>query len=540
MESRRVSHYQIERLIARGGMGQVYEAVDLALDRRVALKFIAPELTADPESLKRFEREALAAAALNHPNIATLYALERDGDQPFLAMELLSGESLRTQLGGGPLAVDNARALVRDIADALAYAHRRGVIHRDIKPENLMFDEHRRIKITDFGLARLATTATVTLAGTVLGTAAYMAPESARGEAAAPADVFALGVVLHELLAGRPPFVGDGALAILYAIANQDAPALRSVRPEASEELEALVARMLSKAPDERPAAAEVAAALGGRRVAYPTGAITVPIDTRSSFPAPSSEGTGATTLGATAEASATSPDGTTGAPRPRGRGWLVFVGLAAASGLAFALIWPGLMARRAQEALGLNNRGVEALQRGDMDRARDLFQHALRLDPALGSAMINLGMVHSSQGRAPQAESLFAAALRRHPRDRTVAAQARYALGSIDLDSGAFESAAENLAASFGLDSSTARVHNNYALALVRVGRADEALALLRRGIARFPTAAPLHKNAGLALIELGRPAEALPYLDRALSLDSTLVEARRLRETAEAAASH
>jgi tetratricopeptide (TPR) repeat protein len=147
---------------------------------------------------------------------------------------------------------------------------------------------------------------------------------------------------------------------------------------------------------------------------------------------------------------------------------------------------------------------------------------------------MINLGMVHLEQGRPALAESLFTVALRRHPRDRALIAQARYNLGTIDLDGGAWESAAGNLGASFQIDSSSARIYNNYGLALVRVGRAPDALDLLRRGITRFPSAAPLHKNAGLALIELGRAGDALPYLDRALALDSTLVEARRLREVA------
>src|SRR5204862_929722 len=189
--------------IGRGGMGEVYEATDLRLRRRVALKFLSPELAGDPSALARFEREALAAAELNHPHIATIYSFEKDSERPFIAMELLAGPSLRGRLAAGAMPVANALAVARDVASALAYAHRRGISHRDIKPENLMFDEHGEIKIMDFGLARASLASKLTVTGTRLGTPAYMAPESLRGEAGPPADGFALGLCLYEMLAGK-------------------------------------------------------------------------------------------------------------------------------------------------------------------------------------------------------------------------------------------------------------------------------------------------------------------------------------------------
>jgi serine/threonine-protein kinase len=185
MESKRISHYEVGRLLGRGGMGEVYEAVDLDLDRRVALKFVAPELSADGESLRRFEREARAAAALNHPHIATLYAFERASGRPFIAMELVGGESLRDRIRRGPMPIPESLAIARDVAAALALAHKRGIAHRDVKPENLMFDEDGVVKVMDFGLARAVQASRITASGWTLGTAAYMPPESVRGETGA-------------------------------------------------------------------------------------------------------------------------------------------------------------------------------------------------------------------------------------------------------------------------------------------------------------------------------------------------------------------
>jgi tetratricopeptide (TPR) repeat protein/tRNA A-37 threonylcarbamoyl transferase component Bud32 len=520
MEQTRVGHYRIERHLAAGGMGAVYEATDLKLGRRVALKFMAPGLTAEEENRKRFEREAKSAAALNHPHIATLHALERDGDRDFIAMELLSGPTLRALLSAGHLEIDQATAIVRDVADALAYAHSRPdpVVHRDIKPENLMFDELRRVKITDFGLAKATQSSMLTTEGTSLGTPTYMAPECWRGGSGPPADVFALGAVFYELLVGRPPFQGESPLATMYAIANDEAPRVRSSRPDAPESIDALVARMLSKAPEERPTAPQVVAALGGRSIPQSSRIDTIPIDQRS-VPSPA---------GQEDEASKRRE-----ARRPLAA-WVILA-LATTAGLAIALVvWPAYRDRRHSEALQLNNRGTEALQQGRLDQARGFFTRALALDPSLGIAQHNLGTVYEAEGRIAQAESVYTIVLRRYPRDRQVRAQALFNLGSIDLDTGALESAVQNLAASFAEDSSTARSYNNYGLALGRQGRADEALAILSRGIKRFPVTAPLHKNMGYVLISLGRPREALPYLDRALAIDSTLAEARALRQQA------
>src|SRR5262245_31049651 len=356
MEQTQVGHYRIVRLLGRGGMGEVYEAEDLELHRHVALKFVISAFAHDDESRRRLEREARSAAALHHPHIAALWALERDGDRPFISMELLKGTTLRALLASGQLSIEHASEIVRDVADALAYAHTRPdpVVHRDIKPENLMFDDRQHIKITDFGLAKASQATNLTMEGTSVGTPVYMAPECALGPAGAPADVFALGAVLYELLVGRVPFEGANSLAAMFAIASQATPSLRAARPEAPEALEALVTRMLSKAPEDRPTAAQVAAALGSTStvvaneaptVAIPRGRLETPVKREPKRAPPR-------TLGAV----------------------FVFLGLLAAGGLAFMLvIWPGMEARRHAQALNANNRGIEAMNRGNFDEARAL-----------------------------------------------------------------------------------------------------------------------------------------------------------------------
>ena len=531
MEHSQISHYEIGRLLGRGGMGEVYEARDLDLDRRVALKFVAPEMAADAEALKRFEREARAAAALNHPHIATLFAFERDGSRTFIAMELVGGESLRERIRRGPMPIPEALAVARDVAGALALAHRRGIVHRDVKPENLMFDEDGVVKLMDFGLARAAHASRMTMTGSTLGTAAYMPPESVRGGAAAPGDVFALGVMLHEMIAGALPFSGDSPLALLYTIANEEPKPLREARPDVPEAASALVARMLVKDPEQRPDAATVARELASLTGApLPPGAgDTVELEV-SRVPSPPVEGAGEALMPA-AEA-ALAP-----VPRVRRRRW---------GGIALVLlvvpaVWITLGLtrgcarrgdeRRHQEAVALDNRGIEAAQRGQVDAARGLFEQALVREPGYGEAMVGLGEVLRRQGERARAESLFLAVLRRPGNPPGVLARARSLLGLMDLDAGVWESAAENLAASFQLDSTSAAAYNNYGLALLKVGRAEEAVPLLERALRRFPTVAALSKNAGLAAYGLGEDERALRYLDRALILDPSLTTARGAR---------
>lgn len=522
MENTRVSHYQIVRLLGRGGMGEVFEAEDLDLKRRVALKFLAPALAADAESTRRFEREALAAAALNHPHIATVYAFEREGRQPFIAMELVGGERLRERIQRGPMPIAEALDVAREVAGALALAHERGIVHRDIKPENLMFDEHGAIKVMDFGLAYAAQASRITTTGSTLGTAAYMAPESIHGPVDAPADVFALGLVLHEMLAGEPPFAGESPVALLYRIANEEPRSLRAARPDVPEAVEALVRRMLEKDPaariEARAVAREIDALLGREPAPSYAGAPKSPAAAGSGAPAVDSRAP------------------TERIARPR-RAWAPIAIAAIAIAMVALAGWLALRPRANAvdpQAVLLNNRGLEALDRGRLDEAADLFRAAIRRDPSLGPAQLNLGMLHRLRGEDAVAESIFTHVLARFRGDTPLRARTLRELAELDMRAGTWESAVTSLAASFALDSSTAAAYNQLGYALMMVKRPHEARVVLVRGIERFPTEAFLHKNAGLAALQMGDTGEALTQLDRALELSPAWPEAHALRAAA------
>ena len=515
-------------------MGEVYQAVDLDLGRRVALKFIAPELAADPEALQRFEREARSAAALSHPHIATLYAFERDGPRRFIAMELVSGPSLRDRIRVGPLPVGESLGIARDVAAALALAHRRGIVHRDVKPENLMFDEQGVVKIMDFGLARAVMASRLTMTHGSVGTPAYMAPESLRGGSGPPADVFALGLVLHEMLSGQQTFAGDNPMALMFMIANQPHPRLRELRAEIPEAAEQLVDRMLAKHEDQRPDAATVArelAALTGTSISIADRESVRRIDSAGSSAMPSGPETGRSV----------EVQGVSGAPRlpvpPRRGRWLILGGAAALAAVAAWMLTLGpVSAARRRQAVLLVNQGSDALKTGQLIEAQQRFATALKQDPGNGQAWFNLGAVYERKGQLDSATAMFTQVLERQPRNRSLRSQAYYELAAIDMGSEAWPSAVGHLEQSFALDSSLAATYNNYGLALIMAGRAGDALPLLERGVARFPNQAYLYKNAGLAALELNRTSEALRYCDGAVKLDLKLASARGLRARAQA----
>jgi hypothetical protein len=277
-----VGPYSIVRELGRGGMGRVYLAVDGRLGRKVALKAVSPEMTLDGSHRERLRREARAAAALTHPGICTVYALEELEDDLFIASEFVDGTTLGEQIHRG-LRPSTSELLdvARDLADALAHAHRHGVIHRDLKPDNVMMTGNRRVKILDFGLARLSTPdtapATLTQPGTVFGTPAYMAPEQFAGRPAdARTDVFAYGVLLYEYACGSHPFSTAGPADIPGRIVYSNPTPIVERRPDVPPSLEAVIDRCLSKTPDDRfDSGAEIAGALGAGDVAQPASPLT-------------------------------------------------------------------------------------------------------------------------------------------------------------------------------------------------------------------------------------------------------------------------
>jgi eukaryotic-like serine/threonine-protein kinase len=243
--------YRLEELQGHGPMSEVWRAHDDTLDRTVALKILSP--TAD---LDRFRREAKVLATLAHENIMRVFDYGEDEAGPFMALEWLPGGTLESRLANGPLPPDETHRIAVGIASGLAQLHARGLVHRDLKPANILFDEEGRPKLGDFGLARrTAGAGTLTEAGTVLGTAAYLSPEQAAGEpAGAASDVYSFGVILFKMLTGALPFVADEALALLNMHRQTPPPAVETVQPDAPPELAALTAAALRKDPAQRPA----------------------------------------------------------------------------------------------------------------------------------------------------------------------------------------------------------------------------------------------------------------------------------------------
>jgi dienelactone hydrolase len=246
-----LSHYLILESIGVGGMGVVYLAEDKRLHRKVALKFLPALVAQDPHARARFEREAQAASALDHPNISTIYEIGEWERQLFIAMAFYDGQTLRQRIEQGPMSFSEIASLVGQLASGLSAAHANGIVHRDLKPANIMVRRDGQLKILDFGLAKLAFDETMTRmtgVGTTVGTVAYMSPEQARGEEVdEAADVWALGVILYEMLAGRLPFPGSHPASVMAAVLNAEPAPLRNVRPDIPHEFEEIVEQALIK-----------------------------------------------------------------------------------------------------------------------------------------------------------------------------------------------------------------------------------------------------------------------------------------------------
>ena len=268
--------YDVSGVIGRGGMGVVLKARDPHLDRTVAIKTLAPELAADPTARRRFAREARAAAAVTHPHVVTIHAVEPGesgpgGPVPFLVMEYVAGRSLRQKLDAdGAMGVTEILRIGAQIADGLAAAHKQGLIHRDVKPGNVLLENGvERVKLTDFGLARAADDVAITRTGDIAGTPQFMSPEQAEGKPVDHrSDLFSLGAVLYAMCTGRPPFRGESAVTVLRKVCDQAPRPIREVNPDVPPWLTEIVDRLLAKNPDDRFASAAAVAAVLSERLA--------------------------------------------------------------------------------------------------------------------------------------------------------------------------------------------------------------------------------------------------------------------------------
>ncbi|MCZ6673012.1 MAG: protein kinase [Verrucomicrobia bacterium] len=248
-----ISHYRILEKLGEGGMGVVYKAQDTKLDRTVAIKFLPRQISASAQQRQRFTTEAKAAAALNHSNIATIYAIEQANDETFIVMEYVEGHELKEEIAQGSLPIEKAINIATQIAEGLHAAHKKGIVHRDIKSANIMLTESGGVKIMDFGLAKVRGGAQVTKVGTTVGTAAFMSPEQARGdEIDHRTDIWSFGVVLYEMLAGRLPFKSDYEQAVIYSILNEEPESVTELRHDVPEPLVETLEKALQKTRDAR------------------------------------------------------------------------------------------------------------------------------------------------------------------------------------------------------------------------------------------------------------------------------------------------
>lgn len=254
MIGKTISHYKILEELGRGGMGVVYKAEDQKLHRAVALKFLPPHMSRDPESMDRFIHEARAASALDHPNICTIHEIEETEDgYTFIVMAYYEGETLKERIGRGSIEFGEALDIVYRIAEGLGKAHDKGIVHRDIKPANIILTSEGQVKLMDFGLAKLRGQSILTREGTTLGTVSYMSPEQTRGEDVDHrADIWSLGVVLYEMVTGQRPFKGSYDQAVIYSILNDDPEPPSSIRKIVPPALERIVQQVLHKDPQRR------------------------------------------------------------------------------------------------------------------------------------------------------------------------------------------------------------------------------------------------------------------------------------------------
>jgi Tfp pilus assembly protein PilF len=527
----RLGPYELVERIGAGGMGEVWRARDPRLRRDVAIKVVLQSLAADGDAVRRFEREARAAAALSHPNIVAIHDIGEADGRPYLVNELLRGRTLREMLAEGRPSPARSTAIALEMARALVAAHRAGVVHRDLKPENVFVTEEGAVKILDFGLASLgaaseeAANSLRTGADVLLGTVGYIAPEHVRGEpTGAPADVFALGCVLFESLAGERAFRRESVASTLHAIAYEEPPAVERLAAEAPLSVIELLTACLAKDPAARPTAAAVVRALESSAVEGPT-----ILESRSrSAPA-----------GAFGRA--------TGA-RPRAVALVASVALALGVVVAALLVRDGRAPGAEEPAAAPAAPTVppaQGVERGTTDEeawklylrgrhewqkrgpalleARDLFKQAVDRDPTFARAWLGLAdtyaLLHdyaamSTEETFPKAKAAAEKALALDPSLSGAHVVLAYIAFYFDRD---WTAAEREFRAALALDPGDAKAHQWFAEFLTSQGRAEEALREIREAQRLDPLAPMTFAQEVWILGFVGRPEEAIQRAERA-----------------------
>ncbi len=473
--------YVIRAQLGRGGMGVVYEAWDPRLDRPLALKMIRSEML-DEAGRRRFLLEAQACSRLNHPHVVTVYAAGEEGGNPYMAMELLRGRTLRRVLAEDALDWQRKVELALDALDALARLHEAGIVHRDLKPENIMITDDGVLKLMDFGLAHVEA-AGATQVGMVVGTAGYMSPEQVAGRPVdARSDVFSFGILLYEMLAGRRPFDGESAMSVMYQIQNAAPPPLPDGPADLPPGLTACLERALAKDPAQRHADA---GALRDELAALLAGVVTA-------------------------------------ASRRRRRiAWLAGTATVAALGtviVALALRGPSAPKPDRERAVQHNELGQDLDRRGERVEARAEFRAATLADPGYPVPWNNLALLALQDGERAEADSLLRRALAADPQY----AQAWYNLGFLQEETERPADAEASYRRALGAEPAFGAAWNNLGALLLAGGRAGEARATLEQGLREIgpddPVRPYLERTLGRVAAAQGRRDEAVALWRRAL----------------------
>ncbi|MCK4236326.1 MAG: protein kinase, partial [Candidatus Krumholzibacteria bacterium] len=449
MDRKKLAGYEILGKLGEGGMGVVYRARDTTLDRLLAIKVIPPERLG-PQGKGRFLREARICSRINHPNIVTVYTAGEEDGYPFMAMELLEGQTLREIIDEGPVPWEKALRWIVDILDALERFHREGIVHRDLKPENIMVTPDGVVKLMDFGIAHIPTSETLTMEGTTVGTVFYMSPEQVLGKKAdVRSDIFSIGAVLYQMLTGAYPFEGEHPMATMYSITNESPEPTENFVQNLPEGLATILDHALEKDPHER-------------------------------FPDAGSMKNALLDLLQVEELARTQVS-----KADRRRTYILRIVLLTALLLAVAIIiiaqlfqGRGVEGNRAL-AKHHNQLAQNHERAGKIKEAELEYRNAIIADPEWEVPWNNLGMLAIGKGDLPEADSLLNRAISIKPDYAAVL----YNLGTVRWDRNDFESAVRLFGAALKADPSFILAYNNLGALLLELDRAEDARAVLDMG---------------------------------------------------------
>jgi tetratricopeptide (TPR) repeat protein/tRNA A-37 threonylcarbamoyl transferase component Bud32 len=535
LTGRTLGKYRIQERLGRGGMAEVYKAYQPGLERFVAVKVMHPHLAEAADFLGRFRREAQAVAQLHHPHIVQVFDFDVEDEQHYMVMEFVQGRTLKSILDdlyarGERLPLDEVFRIFRALLDAAGYAHARGMVHRDLKPANVMLDQGGRPVLTDFGIARIIGGERLTASGVSVGTPTYMSPEQGQGASGdARSDIYALGVVLYECLAGTVPYEGESSVAVLLKHISAPIPSIRQVRPDLPPSLEAVVTRALAKSPADRyQTAQEMWAALA---------ALSPAAEARTAMRADLPSPVARVGLANTSAPTVPLPPPTEPLTGPRlsrpmvlgGIGLLVII-----AALAVGLVYPRIIGPSAAEiALAEGNAQLAA---GDYQLAADAFTRALELDSQNVMALLGRARAYEDLGQVSDALGDIEAAIALAPGE-AVAYDAR---ARLQLQYG-LEAEPEAIlgdldrAIALAPESASAYFWRGWAvLNFALVGGAPDpqaALADLQKSVSLDPQNGEAHFTLARALMLTHNAVDALPSANRAVELIPNSAIHRKLR---------